>query len=37
MAPIILAQDLVKTYRSGKLAVTALRKVSVSVEPAEFV
>ena len=37
MAPIILAQDLVKTYRSGKLAVTALRKVSFSVEPGEFV
>ncbi|HZY74113.1 MAG TPA: ABC transporter ATP-binding protein [Edaphobacter sp.] len=37
MAPIILAQDLVKTYRSGKLAVTALRKVSFSIEPGEFV
>lgn len=37
MAPIILAQDLVKTYRSGKLAVTALRKVSFAIEPGEFV
>lgn len=37
MAPIILAQDLSKTYRSGKLAVTALRKVSFAVEPGEFV
>ena len=37
MAPIILAQDLGKTYRSGKLEVPALRKVSFSVEPGEFV
>jgi putative ABC transport system ATP-binding protein len=37
MTPIILAQDLVKTYRSGKLAVTALRKVSFAIEPGEFV
>ncbi|MEO6912173.1 MAG: ABC transporter ATP-binding protein [Edaphobacter sp.] len=37
MAPIILAQDLVKTYRSGKLSVTALRKVSFAIEPGEFV
>jgi putative ABC transport system ATP-binding protein len=37
MAPIILAQDLVKTYRSGKLAVTALRKVSFAIEPGDFV
>ncbi len=37
MAPIILAQDLSKTYRSGKLAVTALRKVSFAIEPGEFV
>jgi putative ABC transport system ATP-binding protein len=37
MAPIILAQDLVNTYRYGKLTVTALRKVSFSVEPGEFV
>ena len=37
MAPIILAQDLGKTYRSGKLEVPALRKVSFSAEPGEFV
>jgi putative ABC transport system ATP-binding protein len=37
MQPIILAQDLGKTYRSGKLEVPALRKVSFSVEPGEFV
>jgi putative ABC transport system ATP-binding protein len=37
MAPIILAQDLGKTYRSGKLEVPALRKVSFSADPGEFV
>jgi putative ABC transport system ATP-binding protein len=35
--PIILAQDLGKTYRSGKLEVTALRNVSFSIAPGEFV
>jgi putative ABC transport system ATP-binding protein len=35
--PIILAQDLGKTYRSGKLEVPALRKVSFSIIPGEFV
>ncbi len=35
--PIILAQNLGKTYRSGKLQVPALRNVSFSVEPGEFV
>lgn len=35
--PIILAQDLGKTYRSGKLEVPALRKVSFSITPGEFV
>src|SRR3984885_11689830 len=35
--PIILAQDLGKTYRSGKLEVAALRKVSFSIAPGEFV
>jgi putative ABC transport system ATP-binding protein len=35
--PIILAQDLGKTYRSGKLEVTALRKVSFAISPGEFV
>src|SRR5580704_16411730 len=37
MQPIILAQNLGKTYRSGKLEVPALRNVSFSVEPGEFV
>jgi putative ABC transport system ATP-binding protein len=37
MAPIILAQNLGKTYRSGKLDVTALHNVNFSVEPGEFV
>ena len=37
MPPIIQAQSLGKTYRSGKLEVAALRDVSFSVEPGEFV
>jgi putative ABC transport system ATP-binding protein len=37
MTPIIIAQDLGKTYRSGKLSVSALHNVSFSVEPGEFV
>jgi len=37
MAPIIQAEHLGKTYRSGKLAVPALRDVSFSVEPGGFV
>ena len=37
VSPIILAQDLGKTYRAGKLDVAALRKVSFSVDPGEFV
>ncbi len=37
MPPIIIAQNLGKTYRSGKLEVTALHSVSFSVEPGEFV
>jgi putative ABC transport system ATP-binding protein len=36
-SPIILAQDLGKTYRSGKLEVPALRKVSFAISPGEFV
>jgi len=36
-APIITARDLGKTYRSGKLDVSALRNVSFSVAPGEFV
>ncbi len=35
--PIILAQNLGKTYRSGKLDVTALQNVNFSVDPGEFV
>ncbi|MEO6803617.1 MAG: ABC transporter ATP-binding protein [Granulicella sp.] len=37
MPPIIIAQNLGKTYRSGKLDVTALHDVNFSVEPGEFV
>jgi putative ABC transport system ATP-binding protein len=37
MSPIFLAQDLGKTYRSGKLEVPALRKVDFAIEPGEFV
>src|SRR5271154_5631500 len=36
-SPIIVAQDLGKTYRSGKLEVPALRKVNFAVAPGEFV
>ncbi len=36
-APIIIAQNLGKTYRSGKVEVEALRNVSFSVNPGEFV
>jgi putative ABC transport system ATP-binding protein len=35
--PIILAQNLGKTYRSGKLEVPALRSVNFAVTPGEFV
>ena len=35
--PIIVAQNLTKTYRNGKLAVPALRGVSFAVSPGEFV
>lgn len=37
MQPIIRAEHLCKTYRSGKIEVPALRDVSFSVEPGEFV
>jgi len=35
--PIIVAQSVGKTYKSGKLQVPALRNVSFSIEPGEFV
>ena len=35
--PIIVAQDLSKTYRSGRIAVPALKEVSFAVERGEFV
>jgi putative ABC transport system ATP-binding protein len=35
--PIIVAQNLGKTYRSGRIAVPALKNVSFAVEPGEFV
>jgi putative ABC transport system ATP-binding protein len=37
MTPIILAQNLGKTYRSGKLEVNALRDVNFAIQPGEFV
>lgn len=36
-SPIIVAQDLGKTYRSGRISVPALKDVSFSVERGEFV
>ncbi|MEO6805261.1 MAG: ABC transporter ATP-binding protein [Edaphobacter sp.] len=35
--PIILAENLGKTYRSGKLEVPALRNVNFAIAPGEFV
>jgi putative ABC transport system ATP-binding protein len=35
--PIILASNLGKTYRSGKLEVPALRSVDFAIAPGEFV
>ena len=37
MPPIIVAQNLSKTYRQGKIAVPALKAVSFAVERGEFV
>ncbi|HEY0307428.1 MAG TPA: ABC transporter ATP-binding protein [Acidobacteriaceae bacterium] len=37
MPPLIVAKNLGKTYRSGKLDVPALRNVNFSIEPGEFV
>jgi putative ABC transport system ATP-binding protein len=36
-SPIILAENLTKIYRSGQIQVPAVRGVSLSVEPGEFV
>jgi putative ABC transport system ATP-binding protein len=35
--PIILAENLTKVYTAGRLAVTAVNRVSLAVEPGEFV
>jgi len=35
--PIILAKDLTKTYVAGRIQVTAVRHVSLTVQPGEFV
>jgi len=37
VSPIILAENLVKVYAAGRLEVTAVRGVSLSVQPGEFV
>lgn len=37
MQPIIRAEQLGKVYRTGKIEVPALRNVSFSIEPGEFV
>ena len=36
-SPIILAENLTKVYAAGRLEVTAVRGVSLSIEPGEFV
>jgi putative ABC transport system ATP-binding protein len=36
-SPIILAENLTKVYAAGRIPVTAVRSVSLSVEPGEFV
>ena len=35
--PIILAENLTKVYQAGRIQVTAVRSVSLAVEPGEFV
>jgi putative ABC transport system ATP-binding protein len=37
MQPVIVAEGLGKVYRAGKVEVTALRNVSFTVQPGEFV
>jgi putative ABC transport system ATP-binding protein len=36
-SPIIVAENLTKVYAAGRLQVTAVRGISLSVEPGEFV
>ena len=36
-SPLVVAQDLVKTYGTGDAAIRALDRVSFSIEPGEFV
>ncbi len=36
-SPIILAENLTKVYMAGRIQVTAVRNVSLAVEPGEFV
>jgi putative ABC transport system ATP-binding protein len=36
-SPIILAENLTKTYRAGRVQVTAVRGISLSIERGEFV
>jgi putative ABC transport system ATP-binding protein len=36
-SPIILTEDLTKTYVTGRIQVTAVRGISLSVQPGEFV
>ena len=36
-SPIILAENLVKVYAAGRLQVTAVRGISLSIQPGEFV
>jgi len=37
LAPIILAENLTKVYAAGRLQVTAVRGVSLAIQPGEFV
>ncbi len=36
-SPIILAENLTKVYQAGQIQVTAVNKVSLSIQPGEFV
>ena len=37
VSPIIVAENLTKVYAAGRLAVTAVKSVSLSIQPGEFV